>query len=167
MTYTSAQANKLLRQLQEERYALISQQDKSSTFVAAITENIEDARPAYDYEATQAQLARLEEKIRVFKHAINTFNLTHEVEGFNLTVDQMLIYIPQLTERKNRLSAMASALPKTRLGSTMRSNIIEYEYANYDVEKAQADYNAVSEELSRAQLALDKLNTTETMEIDL
>jgi len=44
---------------------------------------------------------------------------------------------------------------------------IEYEYANYDVEQAKVDYAAAGEELARAQLALDRLNTAVTMEIDL
>lgn len=167
MEYTSAQANKLLKKLQEEREDVLSAQQRRMTFIAATSEDLEAARPDYDYAGTQARLGELEEKIRRVKHAINTFNLTHEVEGFGMTVDQMLIYLPQLTERKQRLGTMANALEKNRLMDTGRSGIIEYEYANYDVAQAQADYEAAGEELSRAQLALDKLNTTQVMEIDV
>lgn len=167
MRYTSAQANKLLKKLQEERGDLLRQERQRLTFIAATTEDLEGARPAYDYRETQARLARLEEQIRTVKHCINTFNLTHTVEGFHMTVDQLLVYIPQLTERKLKLSGMANTLEKARLSDAGRSALIEYEYANFDVPEAQADYEAVGDELVRAQLALDKLNTTETMEIDL
>ena len=38
--------------------------------------------------------------------------------------------------------------------------------ANYDIEEAVAAYEKASELLSSLQLALDKANTTDTMEID-
>ena len=166
MKYTSAQANKLLKQLQEERYLLLTSERQSSTFVAATTEDPETARPAYSYSETRDQLVLLEQRIRQVKHAINTFNLTHVVDGFDMTVDQLLIYIPQLTERKEKLRKMAAVLPKTRLATSGRSNIIEYEYANYDIDVVRKDFDSVSSELARAQLALDHLNATDTMDID-
>ena len=49
----------------------------------------------------------------------------------------------------------------------MNSAVIEYTYANYSVEEAKALADAASDELARAQTALDKVNSTETMEIDL
>lgn len=84
-----------------------------------------------------------------------------------MTVDQLLVYIPQLTDRKNKLADMANALPKKRITSSARSTLIEYQHTNYDVSAAKADFEAVSAELAEAQVALDKLNTTETMEIRL
>ena len=167
MQYTSAQANKLLKKLQEDHGNLLAQESMSRTFVAATIEDPEEARPTYSYAETQRQLEELEGQIRHVKHCINTFNLTHEVEGFGMTVDQMLVYIPQLSSRKAKLGAMAMTLEKNRLGGSARANIIEYEYANYDVAQAAADYAAVSDELARAQLALDRLNNAETMEIEL
>ena len=167
MEYTSAEANKLLRELQEQRNALLLQESQGSSFVAATVEDTESVRPDYDYAAVSAQLAAVEAKIRTLKHAINTFNLSHCPEGFDMSVDQLLVYIPQLTERKNRLSRMANVLPKTRIPGGGSSSIIEYQYINYDLAAVKADYAAVSDTLARAQLALDKLNTTETMEIAL
>ena len=167
MQYTSAQANKLLRRKQEERDALLYQESISRSFVAATTEDKENARPAYSYADTQARLKKLEAEIREIKHAISVFNTTHTVDGFDMTVDQLLVYIPQLTGRKNRRGEMASALPKQRMANNGRSNLIEYEYANYDIEEAKRDYDAVSDELARAQIALDQLNNTETMEINV
>ena len=45
--------------------------------------------------------------------------------------------------------------------SNNRSNMIEYQYANFDPEEAMQDYQAVSVTLAQAQLALDQLNNTE------
>ncbi len=167
MKYTSAQANKLLIQLQEERDELLNMERQSRSFIAAITEDLESARPAYEYTEVSGRLDEIEKKIRKIKHCISWFNLTHEVEGFGMTVDQLLVYIPQLKERRAKLGRMAAKLPKTRQTPAARSNIIEYEYANYDIAKVKADYLTVNKELMEAQLSLEKLNTTEMMDIDL
>ena len=166
MLYTSAEAAKLLRSLNDKKSSLESQESQSSTFRAAITEDVESARPDYDYAKTQQELSTIDSQIRKVKHAINTFNLTHEVPGFGLTVDQMLVYIPQLTSQKAKLYNMKNRLPKTREYIRV-AGIIEYSYANYDVEAVKRDYEAVSEELAKAQTALDVLNNSVKFEIDI
>ncbi|MBQ7155060.1 MAG: hypothetical protein IJR85_05855 [Synergistaceae bacterium] len=166
MLYTSAEAAKLLRRLNDEKLSLEMNEGQSSTFKAAISEDIEQARPSYDYSATQAAIDEIDTRIRTVKHAISTFNLTHEVPGFGMTIDQMLVYIPQLTRKRSKLSRMKDVLPKAR--EIIRvAGIIEYSYANYDVEAAKRDYEAVSDELARAQTALDVLNNSVKFEIDI
>ena len=170
MKYTSAQANKLLKKLTEQIYSIRELESKSSIFYAAVGEDVESVRPEYDYAKTQQSIDELENSIRTVKHAINQFNATTIVEGFDMTIDQILVYIPQLTSKKRRLAAMAQRLPKQRSDSRMMSRnttIIDYEYTNYDIKTVAEDYERVSEELSRAQTALDLVNSTETMEIDI
>ena len=87
-----------------------------------------------------------------------------------MTIDEMLVYIPQLTNRSRKLYDMKSKLPKTRdnAGSYGRGgNIIDYRYANYDIKAAEADYEKITDELSRAQTALDLINSTETIDIEI
>lgn len=166
MKYTSTQANKLLKKLNDEYSALLDKEQRSRDFRAAMGEDVESVRPVYDYAETQARLAELEGKIRRFKHAINCFNTTHFVDGFDMPIDEMLVYIPQLTRRKNKLLEMKSHLPKERVEEQYgrQSNIIDYRYANYDIAAVEADYEKTADELSRAQLALDAVNGRETFE---
>ena len=167
MKYTSAQANKRLKKLNDEYSALLDKEQRSRDFRAAMGEDVESVRPAYDYAETQARLAELEGKIRALKHAINCFNMTHFVDGFEMTIDEMLVYIPQLTRRKNKLLEMKSRLPKERVEEQYgrQSNIIDYRYANYDIAAVEADYDKTVDELSRAQLALDAINGRETFDL--
>ena len=166
MLYTSAEAAKLLRRLNDDKTSLESQEAQSSTFRAAITEDLDNARPPYNYSQTQSDIDSLEAKIRTVKHAINSFNLSQEVPGFGMTIDQLLVYIPQLTRKKAKLANMAAWLPKTR--EIIRvAGIIEYSYTNYDVEAAKRDYERVSDELARAQTALDVLNNSIKFEINV
>ena len=51
MRVTSAQAAKLLRQLNDELRALQLKEVNSSSFVAAIQEDIESVRPVYNFKA--------------------------------------------------------------------------------------------------------------------
>lgn len=167
MTYTSAQVNKLLKKLNDEHAALLDKENRSKDFRAAMGEDIESVRPAYDYADTQKKLAELEQRIRKVKHAINVFNTTHVIPGFGMTIDEMLVYIPQLTQRKNKLADMKARLPKQRVEEQYgrQSNIIDYSYANYDLAAVETDYEKAADELSRAQLALDAVNQRDTFEL--
>ena len=167
MKMTSAEANKVLRKLTEEHRTLRSRENEECSFVAATVENIEDARPDYSYSETQEKLAEYEAAIRKVKHAVNMFNVSQEVPGTGMTIDQILVYIPQLTERKRKLSILRSAQKKQRKDSYRGTNLIEYEYANYDIDKADADYQAVTDELASVQNALDLVNSTVQFDVDM
>lgn len=165
---TSAMAAKHLKKLNDQRDSLLSMEKKAKVFTAAIQEDIETVRPAYDYAAAQKELTALDTKIRKLKHTLNCFNSTYVIPELDMTIDQVLIYIPQLTARKRKLDFFRNKLPKERKESIGRNNsIIEYEYANYDIAQADADYTAVADELARVQNALDMTNATVMFEAEL
>lgn len=167
MKISSKNASKLLKQFNEERDSLILQENQSKMFLAAVGEDIESVRPEYDYEAVQKQLKNLEEKIVKLKHAINVFNTTTVLKDFEMSIDEMLVYIPQLTQRKNKLDQMRKVLPKQRVENYTSSNIIDYRIINYDLEKIRKDYDKTVEELNRAQSVLDEANINLSFEVDL
>lgn len=165
MKCTSAEAAKYLRKLNEDYAALISREEVRRDFIVSLGEDPESVRPPYDFRETQIALDEMEQKIRRVKHAINLFNTTHTVPGFDLTIDEMLVLIPQLTKRKNKLAEMKEKLPKTREQTYGKSNIVDYRYINYDSNEAASEYEKAAELLSRAQTALDTVNNTETLDI--
>ena len=168
MKYTSAEANKLLKSLKEQESQLLTKEAQGRIFNAAVGENIEDVRPKYNFDETQVALINLQEKIRRVKHAINVFNTTTVVTD-GITIDEVLILLPQLSERAEVLRKMALTPKQTRakvfgMGS---ANVIDYTYANYDPEYAKTLLNATQSKIDRFQLALDQVNNTVTMEINL
>lgn len=165
MKCTSAEAAKYLRKLNEDYAALVSREEVRRDFLVSLGENPDSVRPTYDFRETQIALDEMEKKIRRVKHAINLFNTTHTVPGFDLTIDEMLVLIPQLTKRKNKLAEMKEKLPKMREQTYGKSNIVDYRYINYDSDEAASEYEKAAELLSRAQTALDTVNNTETLEI--
>lgn len=168
-TVTSSQASKLLKKLLEEKNILLANERQSCVFNASLGEDVESVRPAYDYARTRSALEALDRKIRLVKHAINRFNVSQTVGDTGMTVDQVLVTIPQLTERRAGLYEMQSRLPKQRanVGGIGSNTVIDYRYTNYSVEEAKADYARVSDELRALQTALDLVNTTVTMEFEL
>ena len=64
MRVKSAQAAKLLRQLNDELRALQLKEVNSSSFVAAIQEDIESVRPVYNFKKMRDAQAEVECKIR-------------------------------------------------------------------------------------------------------
>lgn len=168
MKYTSAEAGKLLKKLIDEHDSLLLRENMGKEFLAAVGEDLESVRPDYDFAATQTALAEVETKIRKLKHALNVFNSTTVIAEFGITIDEMLVLIPQLTATKNRLAQMKDKLPKVREQSRMSvSSILDYRYLNYDVNVVFAEYEKAADTLSRAQNALDAVNMTKTLEVSL
>ena len=169
MQYTSAEAGKLVRKIEDEIRRQVLTERKSYSFVVASGEDVESLRPKYDFAATQKRMDELEVALRTVKHTINQFNLTHTLPGFEgLTIDQALIMLPQLNARKNTYQSMINRLPKERIsGLQSRNNLIEYDIANYNIEEVEKAYKDVTDLLAKMQLALDTVNTTEKMEIDV
>lgn len=168
-TVTSAEASKMLKKCLDERNIVLANERQCCVFNATLAEDVESVRPSYDYEVTQKVLEDFDKKIRIIKHALNCFNSTQIVAETGMTIDQVLVYIPQLSAMRDRLYRMQDRLPKQRsLADGVGSiTVIDYCYTNYSVEKAKEDYIRVSDELRQIQTALDVVNTTVTMEIEL
>ena len=167
MKYTSSQAVKLLRKLNDDYNALLKKEEMSKDFLVSLGENPDSIRPEYDFCTVQRDLEKLEKKIREVKHALNVFNATTIIPEFGITIDEMLVLIPQLSKRKQKLSAMRGRLPKMReQGFSRSSAMVEYRYLNYEVSQVEVEYERAVEMLSKAQMALDLANNASTLEID-
>ena len=168
---TSAYANKLIKQLEEEKAFWITQEEESQVYHVAMGE--EPLIPEYDYLEVATQITRIDEKIYKIKHAINLHNVTNAVmvDNERLTIDVILVKMAQLNRRKITLDVMRKRLPKSRTDlnrfSSGNNRMIEYQYINYDLDLVKQEYERISEQIMKMQMALDMFNQTQEFEVEL
>lgn len=168
MKVTSAQANKMLKQFNEEKEYWLDKEDDSRFYV--VTTGEEPVIPNYDYRQVSDKIREIDEKTIKLKHALNVSNMTDEISFCNkkMTIDASLIRMAQLSKRKSVLDTMRKHPEKKRYVDRYSSSPSpEYECVNYDISAAEADYARVSEELSELQMALDEHNHSVFFEVDL
>lgn len=167
---TSAYANKVLKKLNEDKEFWRRKESEGCMYVAALDE--EPVVPEYDYAKVAANIEEIDAKIVKIKHAINIANLTNEVEvgEEKFTVDQILVKMAQLNQRKNILDNLRKQEPKIRINSgayTARKTAPEYRYINYDLDVVKKDYEAIDAKLAEMQIALDKYNQTFEFDVEI
>lgn len=166
---TSAYANKALKKLSDDKEFWRRKEAEGYTYVAALDE--EPVIPEYSYTAVAKAMEEIDEKIVKIKHAINMANVTNEVMVGDraMTVDQILVKMAQLNNRRAMLDRMRKQEPKKRLNTVSyvaRKNAPEYEYINYDLDVVKADYERIDVEIAAMQIALDKYNQTVEFEVE-
>ena len=57
MKYTSAEAGKLLKKLNDERASILLREENGKEFLAAVGEDIESVRPEYNFKEKQISLS--------------------------------------------------------------------------------------------------------------
>ena len=168
---TSAYASKLLKKLTDERNYLANIENSRNTYFA--DEGTEPVIPDYDYHETKQKISNLNDKIMMIRHAINLSNTTTllQIGDKELTVDSVLIRMPQLQAVKERLDDMRKnqqkELTRWRRWRYSIDEKAEIKYANYNIEDAKADYDKISSEIMMMQLALDRHNQTAEFEVDI
>ena len=166
MELTSKAASKMVKKLEADLSSLKDKDSMSSTFKASVGEDVESCRPAYNFNESHKQMEVIQMQILKLKHAINKFNVETKLEGFDMTIDQALTYMPMLRSRSMKLKNMKDALPKKRVES-YNTQIVDYTYINYDVNDVEKAYETVTDTLSKLQLALDDANLKETFTVEL
>jgi len=165
MKLTSSEANKLLKTYNEELNRLKNLERLSATFRASTGENIDDVRPDYDLQFFSDSKINIVNNIITLKHYINKFN-NETVLPCGLTIDQALVVLPLLNDELSILSRLKDRLPKTRCGTFGSNGVVEYEYANYDINKALEIYSKTANTIADIQNHLDIANNTFTFEIE-
>lgn len=162
---TSDGANKIVRKLEQDKVILRDKIDRLSTFVAAVTENIEEVRPEFDFMKTIEEIEEIEYKIMKIKHAKTKFNVETTMSN-GYTVGENLVRMAELNTMKNTYERLATAQPKTRMRATGNKDI-EYQYTNYKIADARKKFEEVRDEIAEIQKEINIINTSEKYMIDI
>lgn len=170
MKMTSAFANKMLKQLSDEKDYWIDKENSSAVYTAAVDET--PVIPEYDYIEVSAKIAEIDQKVTTIKHAINLANVTNiiSVGEKEISIDSILIRMAQLNRRKAFLDILRKHQEKSRKEPDFyrgRSATPEYQYINYDLATVKQDFEKVSQEIMEMQMALDKYNQTFEFDVEI
>lgn len=165
---TSDGANKLLRELQLKKNDLYKEIRDLSVYVAAVSEDEKNLKPEFDFEETVRKIEKIENQIIALRYAKNQFN-NETVLPCGMTIGEVLVKLPLLSEAATLYESMATRQPKARrnykYGEVPRE--IEYEYVNYDIKVAKEKYEATRKKILELQQMLNFANATITFEVDV
>lgn len=164
-TFTSASANKFIRGMEDEKAHLLAMEKETCTYVLAQDE--EAHPPVYDYGEMRAKIDEIDRQVRLVRHALHRFNMETKLRDSEMTVDEALIAMAQLSAKRRRLDTLRGILPRQREKDRFGTRLVEYRYANYEVKQAQRDYAAATEAINELQLKIDLCNQTLTFEVEL
>lgn len=165
LNITSAEANKMLKKLADDRNTLFCIERDSARYHAAVGEDPATLKPEYDFFQTREAIARINEKELIIKHALNKFNAETIVGDTGLTIDQCLVRLPQLNIELNTMKLMKKYHKKERAG--IQGNVIDYVYTSYDPDDAAEEYDNIQTLINHIQLELDKVNTSVQFRVDI
>lgn len=165
--YTPAKANKVLAFLSDERRRLLDLERED--YVYSGREGDESEAPEYSYAQTRSKVADLDRKTSLLRHALHRFECETILPDAGITVDEARIRLGLMGKEKRRLAALRNAPRKLRVndGFPFGGGGPEYEYANFDVAKAERDYLSLCEDIAELQLEIGLVNQTGTFAVDL
>ncbi len=165
MIITSDGAKKLLEKLGQDKDILLQRINDDSTFVAAVTEDIESCRPEFDLKENVRGIFEIDKKIVKLRHAKNEFNNKEKLSN-GLTLGEGLVQLAILNRELGKFKDLSVKQKKVR-NPYPTTKEIEYVYTNYDTAYAKEVYHYIQGEISRIQQEINLINATKTFEVDL
>lgn len=162
MKMTITAANREIKRLKDELSRI--KEEELSSRVITHSEGEEPIQVTYDFQATQARIDEINQKIVKIRHAVNLFNVNYVIPSVGLTVDAVLIRVAMMSEEKKKLQEMLRIQEVSRQAS-YRS--VEISHRNFDKAQVEDRFRHLSDDLERMWAELDLVNLTETIDVDI
>lgn len=162
MKVCNAEAMKIIKELTRQKDTLIAKEDTMCR--VSYKEGEQKTSTDYDYSKTRQEIKDLDDKIRNIKHKLAVANATIVIPEFDMTIGEGLVLLAQLNSEVAQLEALSSNVQLTRCLTA--NGVIEYTECVYDVKKAQNDLVELRKNVSKLQLAIDRANLNNMLEID-
>ena len=163
MKVCNTEAMKIIKDLEEEKRLVIYDEDKLS--VISYTQGEGKPIGAYDYRKTRQQISDIDGKIRAIRFALAKANCTVVVEEFGVTIAEALVMLAQWRKEYEQLDTLTDNVQCER--EVLESGVIEYRETLYDVKTVQQDQKTLNHQIGRLQMAIDRANLTNLIEIPI
>ncbi len=155
------EAIKTVKEFEEQKDLLVRQEDECSRTM--YREGEEKLTNGYDYDKTRKDIKELDTKIRKIKVKLAKANHEVMVDGFGVSISEALIMLAQLQTEKEQINSIATYKQIDR--RITANGVIEFTECLYDVNKAKADVQQIRQTISQLQMAIDRANLTNYIEI--
>ena len=154
---------KYIKELESKKNVLLRQEEKDCRY----TYQDESAKivPDYSYKKTRKAVDELDARIRKLRHLLAVANCTVVVDEFDVTLGEALVMLAQYQNKCDLLEDMSSRQQISQHSSY--SGKMEITCCNYDVATALKDYEARRLVISRLQVAIDRANLTNYVEVEV
>lgn len=153
---------KEIKNLTAKKDELLSYEERES--LSTYSENEKIIPSTYSYEEVNEKINKIDSEIRHIKQLLAYANATVIVEGFDMTIAEALVYLAQAQYKLQRLATLKNRAPLTRQATNYRNATVEYTKTNYDVAKAQKDYDETYDLIQKLQIAIDRTNLNNVIE---
>ncbi len=144
-----------------ERRELLKEEKKACSYRVMEGEDPSAKKPEYDYVETWNQLMEYDDSIRSVKHAINSFSVSRYVPEYDMTLDELEMYLEDLDRRFNTLKELGDAHPIKR---TIVNRSVRHTIANYDLKQARKDSERLDDERRKVRRIISEIKESEVFE---
>ena len=144
-----------------ERRELLKEEKKACSYRVMEGEDPSAKKPEYDYVETWNQLMEYDDSIRSVKHAINSFSVSRYVPEYDMTLDELEMYLEDLNRRFNTLKELGAAHPIKR---TIVNRSVRHTIANYDLKQARKDSERLDDERRKVRRIISEIKESEVFE---
>ena len=144
-----------------ERRELLKEEKKACSYRVMEGEDPSAKKPEYDYEETLNQLMEFDDSIRSAKHTINSFSVSHYVPEYNMTLDELEMYLEDLDRRFNTLKELGDA---HQIKRTIVNRSVRHTIANYDLKQARKDCDRLDDERRKVRRIISEIKESEEFE---
>ena len=144
-----------------ERRELLKEEKKVCSYRVMEGEDPSAKKPEYDYVETWNQIMEFDDSIRSVKHAINSFSVSRYVPEYDMTLDELEMYLEDLDRRFNTLKELGDAHPIKR---TIVNRSVRHTIANYDLKQARKDSERLDDECRKVRRIISEIKESEEFE---
>ena len=160
-TFTIDNLKTLIKIWMIERRELLKEEKKVCSYRVMEGEDPSAKKPEYDYVETWNQLMEYDDSIRSVKHAINSFSVSRYVPEYDMTLDELEMYLEDLDRRFNTLKELGDAHPIKR---TIVNRSVRHTIANYDLKQARKDSERLDDERRKVRRIISEIKESEVFE---
>lgn len=154
---------KYIKELESKKNVLLRQERANCTY--SYQEETSKIIPPYSYAQTRTEVDALDTQIRKLRHALAVANCSVKVDEFDVTLGEALVMLAQFQNKCDVLTGLSSNQQLSQHSSY--NGKMEITACNYDVETVVKECEALRIVINRLQVAIDRANLTNFVEVEL